>query len=188
LPVRHQVAIDRLSGGVAVGPFDLEVAQTGRFETQLTLINFERWQLGLLALALRDLAEGRLLLGYGKSRGLGRVKVHFGRLEIAYPGRFSVDGLITTLFGVGALAGDLVKAYGYVGKDEGMLPTGGALIPGSDTWGRPAVRFGAPGDGPLTGLKDADLQTAHGNVIEVLAATVPAWAAYRPSHQEARRG
>jgi len=188
LPIRHQVAIDRLSGGVAVGPFELEVAQTGRFQTQLTLINFERWQLGLLALALRDLSEGRLLLGYGKSRGLGRVKARFGRLEIAYPGRLDAEGLATAIFGVGALAPDLVGVYGYVPEDQGPLPAGGMLMTDSITWGRPVVRFGALGDEPLSELTDDVLVAAHGQVSQVLAAMVRAWSDYRPSHQEGRDG
>jgi hypothetical protein len=188
LPVRHQVAIDRLSGGVAVGPFELEVAQQGRFETQVRLVNFERWQLGLLALVLRDLSQGRLLLGYGKSRGLGRVRAYFGRLEIAYPGRLSGEGVTETLRGVGALAPDLVAAYGYVGGDQGPLPAGGQLIPDSVTWGRPAVRFGAPGEAPLTALDDAALDVAHAAISQVMAATVQAWAAYVPGAQEAAHG
>ncbi|HEY75746.1 MAG TPA: CRISPR-associated protein [Thermoflexia bacterium] len=186
LPIRHQVAIDRLSGGVAAGPFDLEVALEGKFETELVLFNFERWQVGLLALVLRDLAEGRLLIGYGKSRGLGRVQVHFGRLEITYPGRFSPLPRITgVLYGVGALAPDLVEAYGYVSDDQGDLPVQGTLVPESPTWGRPTVRFGAEGDAPLASLPPKVLDEAHRTISEVLASTVPAWAEYRPSGQEA---
>lgn len=181
LPVRHQVAIDRLSGGVAVGPFEMEVAQTGRFETQVTLVNFERWQLGLLAFALRDLAESRLLLGYGKSRGLGRVRAYLGRLEIAYPGRVNAEGLTTTVWGVGALAPDLVGSYGYAADDQGALPDGGTLIPDSATWGRPAVRFGAPGQTSLASLSQAELDAAHTSVFQVLASLVAAWSSYQPA-------
>ena len=180
LPIRHQVAIDRLSGGVAVGPFDLEVALEGRFETRLTLINFERWQVGLLALALRDMAEGRLLLGYGKSRGLGRVNVYFGRLEIAYPGHFTADGLTDTLYGVGALAEDLAEAYGFQKGDQGKYPRSATLVPQSADWGRPAVRFGLVEDGPLSAATPEALAAAHQEVQDVLASTVSAWASYRP--------
>ncbi len=183
LQVRHQVAIDRLSGGVAVGPFEIEVAQSGRFETQITLINFERWQLGLMALVLRDLVEGRLLLGYGKSRGLGRVKAYVGRMEIAYPGRLSTDGVTSTIWGAGALAADLVEDYGFVGGDQGPLPVEGRLIPDSAIWGRPAICFGAQGQSPLLSLSSSDLEAAHASVLQVLASLVPAWASYRPAAQ-----
>jgi len=182
LPVRHNVAIDRLSGGVAVGPFDMEVALEGQFETRLTLINFERWQVGLLALTLRDMAEGRLLLGYGKSRGLGRVKVYFGRLEVAYPGHFNAGDLDRTLYGAGALAPDLVESYGYVRDDKGAFPVVGVMVPGSASWGRPAVRFGFVEDSSLTTLTPEALGQAHQTVIAVLASTVGAWASYRPGH------
>jgi CRISPR-associated RAMP protein (TIGR02581 family) len=185
LSVRHQVAIDRLSGGVAVGPFELEVAEQGRFETRLMLVNFECWQLGLVALALRDLAEGRLLLGYGKSRGLGQVRAYLGRMEIAYPGHFEADHLTRTLYGVGALAPDLVSAYGYVAGDQAALPEGGMLVPESAAWGRPAVCFGAPGDAPLLALESRQLQSAHAQIAEVLKAMMPAWADYRPGGGEA---
>jgi len=176
LPVRNGVAIDRLSGGVAVGPFDMEVAVEGKFETRLSLINFELWQVGLLALALRDLAEGRLPLGFAKTRGLGQVQATFGRLEIAYPGTFAAGDIAAVLYGVGALAPDLVDAYGYIKEDQRAYTTPGTLVPESVAWGRPAVRFGHTIDGPLTGLNGEAAQQAHAAIKEVLQVTVAAWA------------
>ena len=126
------------------------------------------------------MAEGRLLLGYAKSRGLGRVKALFGRLEIAYPGRFEAGNLTTTLYGVGALAPDMVESYGYVSEDKGALPAIGTLVPGSVAWGRPAVRFGLVEDGPLTGATPEALEEAHQAVTAVLAFCVQAWADYQP--------
>ena len=70
---RDGVAIDRVSGAVAVGPFQLEVVTRGEFASSLLIRNFELWQVGLLAVALRDIAAGRVPLGFAKSRGLGRV-------------------------------------------------------------------------------------------------------------------
>ena len=55
---RTSVAIDRILGSVAQGPFDFEVVTTATFKTSIHLRNFELWQLGLLALVLRDLEEG----------------------------------------------------------------------------------------------------------------------------------
>lgn len=174
LPMRHQVAIDRLSGGVQNGPFDLEVAQGIQFETRLMLFNFECWQLGLLALALRDLAESRLMLGYGKSRGLGRVKAYVTEVELAYPGQLSADGTATVARGVGSLASGLAKGYGYVDNDQIPLPPGGLA---QDAALRPAVRFGAQPAG--------NAQEAYNQVRPLLAAMVPAWAAYRRADKEA---
>src|SRR5215210_1052172 len=66
---RESCAVCRLFGSVAEGPFNYEVVTAGRFATRLTLHNFTLAQVGLLALALRDLAESRFALGAGKSRG-----------------------------------------------------------------------------------------------------------------------
>ena len=82
--IRDGVAIDRLTGGVAVGPFDLEVLTRGEFYTNLDIRNFERWQLGLIALVLRDMEDGLVRIGFGKSRGLGRFKVRITRFGITY--------------------------------------------------------------------------------------------------------
>ncbi len=74
LEIRDGVAIDRFTGGAAPGAkYDLEVLTRGTFTTVLEVRNFERWQLGLLGLVLRDLAEGLVRLGFRKSRGLGRI-------------------------------------------------------------------------------------------------------------------
>lgn len=85
LEERNGVAIDRIYGSVAVGPFNYETVVGGSFTTRIDFKNFTLAQLGLLGLALRDLADGRVALGFGKSRGLGRVKVNFDALNMYYP-------------------------------------------------------------------------------------------------------
>lgn len=132
---RNGVAIDRVFGSVAVGPFQFEVVTQGDFRTTLTLKNFTLAQLGLLALALRDLSEGRVSLGFAKSRGLGRVTAHFDALALRYPlaerrdgqiylvGRAEPAGEAGQLVGVGAfLADDERRAYGYPEQDWAALP------------------------------------------------------------------
>ncbi len=160
---RNNVAIDRLSGGVAVGPFDMEVALSGEFKTRLALVNFELWQVGLLALALRDLAEGRLPLGFAKSRGLGQVTATFEQLEIAYPGHFDMGDKTEVLYGVGALAPDLIADYGYVADDHITYSKPGTPVSGSAAWGRPAVAF-----------------TSHDAIMDVFQVAVAAWARFVP--------
>jgi CRISPR-associated RAMP protein (TIGR02581 family) len=83
---RTGVAIDRILGSVAHGPFETEVVTEGDFTTQITFRNFELWQLGLLGLALRDLRDGRIRIGFAKSRGLGEVKATLNYIEIEYFG------------------------------------------------------------------------------------------------------
>jgi CRISPR-associated protein Csm3 len=113
---RFGVAIDRITGAVAVGPFDLEVVTDARFEGRIVLRNFTVGQLGLLGAALLDIADGLVALGHAKSRGLGRVCIEFTRAEF----RFCqpADGKI---LGVGELAdGGVKKAYDL--PDNDTLP------------------------------------------------------------------
>jgi CRISPR-associated RAMP protein (TIGR02581 family) len=143
---RDGVAIDRVFGSVAVGPFQLEVVTEARFETQIHLKNFALAQLGLLALALRDLKLGRVGVGFGKSRGLGEVTLTYDRMLIRYPmaeiaevddrkivrllGRDPVAG-VSQLAGVGRFLSD-GDDYGYpVGDAEVVdLPEGQQMTTG----------------------------------------------------------
>lgn len=83
LEIRDGVAIDRFTGGAAKGAkYDLEVLTRGDFSTTIEVRNFERWQLGLLGLVFRDMEEGLVRIGFGKSRGLGRIKVNITKFQI----------------------------------------------------------------------------------------------------------
>jgi len=86
--IRDGVAIDRITGGTAGGAkYDLEVLTRGEFGTCLDIRNFERWQLGLIGLVLRDMEQGMVRIGSGKSRGLGRFKAEITRFRITYYNR-----------------------------------------------------------------------------------------------------
>jgi CRISPR-associated RAMP protein (TIGR02581 family) len=120
LTKRTAVAIDRVLGSVAVGPFDFEALMSGDFETQIRVRNFELWQLGLLGLAVRDLCLGRIKVGYGKSRGFGSVSARLDKLElrsIAEGGLESKDGKLS-IKGIGALLGGEAASYGIEGEAE----------------------------------------------------------------------
>ena len=184
LPMRQGIAIDRLSGGVTgKALFDMEVAIQGRFEATFTLVNFELWQVGLLALVLRDLDKGLLRLGFAKSRGLGQVSLLYRELEISYPGRLTTDGLDieATLYGVGALASSLVSDYDYVAQDTLSYPLAGHAAADSLAWGRPLVSFGLSADAlaklPAQERNDHWLK-GHQEVNDVLRSTVSTWATY----------
>lgn len=82
---RNGVAIDRVFGSVAVGPFDYQVCSSGAFNTKIYLKNFSLAQLGLIALVLRDLHEGWFGIGFAKSRGLGTVEVNYKKVTVNYP-------------------------------------------------------------------------------------------------------
>ncbi|MTJ07808.1 RAMP superfamily CRISPR-associated protein [Anabaena sp. UHCC 0204] len=83
---RNGVAIDRVFGSVAVGPFNYQVCTAGEFKTKLHLKNFTLAQLGLIGLVLRDLNDGWFGLGFAKSRGLGTVEVKLNQAVVQYPG------------------------------------------------------------------------------------------------------
>lgn len=86
LEERNGVAIDRVFGSVAVGPFNYQVCTEGEFRTKIHLKNFTLEQLGLLGLVLRDLDDGWFGLGFAKSRGMGLVSVKFNEAKVEYPG------------------------------------------------------------------------------------------------------
>ncbi len=96
---RNGVAIDRIYGSVAVGPFNYEVVVGGAFSSRIDFKNLTLAQLCLLGLSLRDVAEGRVGVGFGKSRGLGRVRLTFDRLDMRYPSCELIDGREVRLFG-----------------------------------------------------------------------------------------
>jgi len=108
---RNGVAIDRVFGSVAVGPFQMEVVTAGEFQTRIAIRNFTVAQLGLLALALRDLKLGRVGIGFGKSRGLGHVTLEWDTLTVrcARPPQDK-----RRLDGVARLLDSKAKEYGYL--------------------------------------------------------------------------
>lgn len=70
------LAIDRFTGGGQDGAkFDAAPLTEARFRARLTLHDPEEWELGWLALVLRDLAEGEITIGFGAAKGYGRAKV-----------------------------------------------------------------------------------------------------------------
>lgn len=115
LAVRDGVGIDRFTGGAKDGAkFDFEVEESKPFSLTLHLENFELWQLGLLAFVLRDMAEGLVPIGFGKSRGLGRVTATVTGAALSYLGAQPLAP--GTVAGVGALCSD--GGYGFRSDDS----------------------------------------------------------------------
>ncbi len=134
---RNGVAIDRVFGSVAVGPFNYEVCTKGDFQTTLYVKNFTVAQLGLLALALRDLEAGMVGVGFAKSRGLGRVIARIESLVVRYPACQRQNGSLVILgtgervgqsnrlLGLGSfLRGEDQSDYGCQPNDLAALPEG----------------------------------------------------------------
>lgn len=133
---RNGVAIDRVFGSVAVGPFNYQVCTAGEFKTKIHLKNFTLAQLGLIGLVLRDLNDGWFGLGFAKSRGLGTVEVKLNQAVVQYPGcilsedKQEIHALgsenkwsKTFLLGVGEfLQTDDAKLYGFAKPDHQDTP------------------------------------------------------------------
>jgi CRISPR-associated protein Csm3 len=120
LTKRTAVAIDRVLGSVAVGPFDFEALISGDFVTEIRLHNFELWQLGLLGLTLRDLCMGRINMGYGKSRGFGKVSARLDKLELRSiaDGGLAATGGMLTVKGIGAMLNETERQSYGIGPSE----------------------------------------------------------------------
>lgn len=143
--VRNGVAIDRVYGSVAVGPFQFETATQGAFATTLIVRNFTTSQLGLLGLAMRDLRQQRLSIGFAKSRGLGRIKATIASATIRFPmGDLLAEVEDGHLPGVGAILHAhepaAASAYGYRAEDRLTLE---GLRWQADEWGGRELNFDA---------------------------------------------
>ena len=81
------LAIDRFTGGGAEKlKFDALALWRPAFKLRLHLDNPQPWELGWLALVLRDLAEGWLSVGYGAAKGFGQVKLTDWTVRFGYLG------------------------------------------------------------------------------------------------------
>ncbi len=138
---RNGVAIDRVFGSVAVGPFNYQVCTAGEFKTKIHLKNFTLAQLGLMGLVLRDLNDGWFGLGFAKSRGMGLVEATLNEAVVQYPGCV-VDGNTIKSIGTGQTWGktmllgageflDETEAgrYGFPRPDCQETPVAGAEMP-----------------------------------------------------------
>lgn len=114
---RDGVGIDRFTGGAAHrAKFELEVVAQGTFETTVHLKNFEIWQLGMLAIVMRDLQENLIQIGSGKSRGLGRVHGAFRDVKIAFFRSAQAEQMpLNEIWGLGKFLGN--AQYGTDAED-----------------------------------------------------------------------
>lgn len=138
---RNGVAIDRVFGSVAVGPFNYQVCTAGQFHTKIHLKNFTLAQLGLIGLVLRDLNDGWFGLGFAKSRGMGLVKATLNEAVVQYPGCVLDGNAIkaigteqtwdkTMLLGAGEFLDETEAGrYGFPRPDQQTTPVAGDTMP-----------------------------------------------------------
>lgn len=117
--LRDGVGIDRLTGGAAHGAkFDLEaVSSDVAFETQVYLRNFEVWQLGMLLLAVKDMADGLIRLGSGTSRGFGNIAGTVSKVTVNHLGRQGARP-DAEIWGLGQYVTGTDGNYGVVDNDR----------------------------------------------------------------------
>lgn len=112
--IRYGVAISRLTQSVAAGPFDMEVAVNGTFETNIRVENFECWQIGIISLALNGLNDGLITIGFGKNRGFGEVEVKVNKVLFS----FANNTPKKEIWGIGKFISiDDVEKYGVSKND-----------------------------------------------------------------------
>lgn len=99
LSVRYGISIDRRKGSVAHGPFEMEVLCGGSLYGEVIVRNYGLWQLGMLLFVIDRIDDGTLRLGFGKSRGLGRVQLQLEKMVVEQFGRLYAE--TDTLKGAG---------------------------------------------------------------------------------------
>jgi len=79
----QNVAINRFTGGAAENKLFNALAITdATFEGTITVFGDELWMLGLIALLFKDLHDGLVRVGSGKTRGRGKVKGWLTQVEV----------------------------------------------------------------------------------------------------------
>jgi hypothetical protein len=77
------LAIDRFTGGGRdSAKFDAVVLWKPKFSVRLFLENPEPWELGWLALTLRDVQDGLTAVGFGAAKGFGQCTLEEGKLTL----------------------------------------------------------------------------------------------------------
>jgi len=109
LSVRDGIAIDRFTGGVSQGANFKNHFIEGAFNSEITIRNFELWQLGLLAYVFRDFEQKLITIGFGKNKGFGRVKGTIDKVQLSY----FCDNQ-NKLKGIGEICSDEKEVYDFV--------------------------------------------------------------------------
>lgn len=96
--VQDFLAIDRFTGGGQdQAKFDAAPLIGARFQVGLTLETPQAWELGWLALLLRDLAEGELTVGFGEAKGYARARADEFIWTVGYLNQADFPGDATLL-------------------------------------------------------------------------------------------
>lgn len=109
LKERDGIGIDRFTGGTSHGAkFRYQYIIGNTFKADIQIRNFELWQLGLLGYLFKDFNEELVPIGFGKTRGLGKVKGTLGDVDLIFYGlnRSKVINEKANITGIGGLYKD----------------------------------------------------------------------------------
>lgn len=112
LKERDGIGIDRFTGGTSHGAkFKYQYLIGNTFKANIQIRNFELWQLGILGYIFKDFKEELVPIGFGKTRGLGKVKGTLGEADLNFYGlnRSKVENEKTEITGIGGLYKDKDK-------------------------------------------------------------------------------
>ena len=146
------------------------------FYGSLSIRNFERWQVGLLAQIAARLNLADIQIGGNRSLGMGQVLVRFRCLSLLYFGPGfdapTEEKYRTTLHGAGELAG---IGKGFVYPDAASLPD------------LPSEAMAQPGAGYLAiVITDDDPDVAHDQIDTALTTQAIAWGSYIRTGRQAQ--
>ncbi|MCD4681838.1 MAG: hypothetical protein K8R86_01035 [Bacteroidales bacterium] len=150
--IRDGVGIDRVTGGAFRGAkFQYQVVVGGEYLTEISITNFELWQLGLWGVFISDSADGMISVGSGSSRGFGRIEIvpddreDRPCFELSFPRSYEGISEGKIIRGISALSdpdskGKTAQHYGLEdGRLDKMLviePDKGPNLSGMrETWG-----------------------------------------------------
>ncbi len=162
--VRDGVGIDRATGAAHTNiKFQFEAVTGGVFATTLTLINYELWQLGLLAHVLAAIDGGTVRMGYGTRRGLGRMRLVVTSMDWRWYGRQpdqkAQQIIVPSLAALSQHVGLSTSDYGWYDADQSLsLPQALAQI--EHTFFGSTVQLTPERDQPQDGIAGTNWQHA----------------------------
>ncbi len=154
--VRDGVGIDRVTGGACRGAkFQYQVVVGGEYLTEISITNFELWQLALWGIFISDSQAGLISVGSGSSRGFGKIEImpDVGKnescLQLSFPRSYAGKSEGRVIQGICALS----DPKGYTGEHYGLAdvqldrvevnesPDSGPNVSGlRETWGYSDVK------------------------------------------------
>ncbi len=129
--IRDGIGIDRVTGAVKSGAnFRFQLLENCKAEVKVRIRNFELWQLGLLAYVFQDLKDGYISIGFGTTKGYGKVIGETTSVKLMYLGSINPEDEIKD---VGALSSPVdIDKYcfisGNLGKKEYLTPNAGESL------------------------------------------------------------